>query len=252
MACLSLIHLIIIVQTIIILTLFSAIMTNNLPSRMTNSDRSRTNVEISHNLSRKWCNGPLKFLDPPLPLTALASFPGSGNTWARYLIQQASGYATGCIYNDGALKKGDFPGEGLVDKRVIAIKTHRASDETRPDLPKKYDRVVLLIRNPMDTMLAEFNRRKSEHNHTGIAPLSEFSGKKWTNYVESMIQKWEEFHMYFFDHYKPKQIHLLRYENLKTDLIPELRKLMNFLGVQMENEDCVFKSQEGSAKRNKP
>ena len=67
-----------------------------------------------------------------------------------------------------------------------------------------------------------------------------------------MIQKWEEFHMYFFDHYNPKQIHLLRYENLKTDLILELRKLMNFLGVQMENDDCVFKSQEGSAKRNKP
>ena len=34
-------------------------------------------------------------------------FQGSGNTWARYLIQQASGYATGCIYNDGALKKGN-------------------------------------------------------------------------------------------------------------------------------------------------
>ena len=31
------------------------------------------------------------------PLTALASFPGSGNTWCRYLIQQATGkisYAT--------------------------------------------------------------------------------------------------------------------------------------------------------------
>ena len=35
-------------------------------------------------------------------------FQGSGNTWARYLIQQASGYATGCIYNDGALKKGNW------------------------------------------------------------------------------------------------------------------------------------------------
>ena len=97
-----------------------------------------------------------------------------------------------------------------------------------------------------------FNKYLQLCINTGIAPLSEFSGKKWTNYVESMIQKWQEFHMYFFDHYKPKQIHLLRYENLKTDLIPELRKLMNFLGVQMENEDCVFKSQEGSAKRNKP
>ena len=52
--------------------------------------------------------------NPARPLTATLKgplihgflFPGSGNTWARYLIQQASGYATGCIYNDGALKKG--------------------------------------------------------------------------------------------------------------------------------------------------
>lgn len=27
----------------------------------------------------------------PLPLTALASFPGSGNSWARHLIQQLTG-----------------------------------------------------------------------------------------------------------------------------------------------------------------
>ena len=87
-------------------------------------------------------------MDPPAPVTALASFPGSGNTWARYLIQQVSGYATGAVYNDDILKNGtlsnryvqikhhvilqipfyllgDFPGEGLVDGRVIAIKTHR-------------------------------------------------------------------------------------------------------------------------------
>ena len=45
-------------------------------------------------------------MDPPAPVTALASFPGSGNTWARYLIQQVSGYATGAIYNDPSLKNG--------------------------------------------------------------------------------------------------------------------------------------------------
>lgn len=27
----------------------------------------------------------------PLPRTALASFPGSGNTWVRHLVQQATG-----------------------------------------------------------------------------------------------------------------------------------------------------------------
>lgn len=63
-----------------------------------------TNMKTSdRSISNKWCNE-LKFVDPPGQLTALASFPGSGNTWVRYLIQQATGYVTGSIYNDGSLK----------------------------------------------------------------------------------------------------------------------------------------------------
>ena len=58
---------------------------------------------FDRSISKKWCNE-LKFVDPPGQLTALASFPGSGNTWVRYLIQQATGYVTGSIYNDGSLK----------------------------------------------------------------------------------------------------------------------------------------------------
>ena len=37
-----------------------------------------------------WCQ-PLGFLANPGPKVALASFPGSGNTWLRYLLQQATG-----------------------------------------------------------------------------------------------------------------------------------------------------------------
>lgn len=37
-----------------------------------------------------WCSG-LGYRRPPGPPTALASFPGSGNTWLRYLLQQATG-----------------------------------------------------------------------------------------------------------------------------------------------------------------
>ena len=33
----------------------------------------------------------LGFSKTPLPLTALASYPGSGNTWLRHLIQQGTG-----------------------------------------------------------------------------------------------------------------------------------------------------------------
>lgn len=34
---------------------------------------------------------------------ALSSFPGAGNTWARHLIEHATGYYTGSYYFDGAL-----------------------------------------------------------------------------------------------------------------------------------------------------
>lgn len=32
--------------------------------------------------------------------TALASYPGSGNTWVRWLIEAASGISTGSVYED--------------------------------------------------------------------------------------------------------------------------------------------------------
>ena len=39
-------------------------------------------------------------LQPPgtFPVKALASFPRSGNTWARQLIERATGYYTGTVY----------------------------------------------------------------------------------------------------------------------------------------------------------
>ena len=47
----------------------------------------------------EWCLGKsLKFLDPPGPLTGLWSYPGSGNSWMRYLLEQATGIITGSIY----------------------------------------------------------------------------------------------------------------------------------------------------------
>eukprot|EP00058_Branchiostoma_floridae_P026331 XP_002611822.1 hypothetical protein BRAFLDRAFT_83155 [Branchiostoma floridae] len=36
----------------------------------------------------------LRYSPTPLPITALVSFPGSGNTWLRYLVQQATGNFT--------------------------------------------------------------------------------------------------------------------------------------------------------------
>ena len=55
------------------------------------------------------------------------------------------------------------------------------------DWPSKYDRVILLIRDPFDTLLAEYNRRKSGGDHTGIAPIEEFSKPDWERYVKGTL-----------------------------------------------------------------
>ena len=67
---------------------------------------------------------PLKLRSKEGPLTALASKPGSGNTWVRHLLQLATGIQTGSIFNEQRLKRNGFPGEGIVNGSVIAIKTH--------------------------------------------------------------------------------------------------------------------------------
>ena len=38
-------------------------------------------------------------------ITLLASFPGSGNTWSRILIENVSGYFTGSVFNETKLCK---------------------------------------------------------------------------------------------------------------------------------------------------
>lgn len=45
----------------------------------------------------QWCRD-LHFLETPKATVALASFPGSGNTWLRYLLQQATGWCF-CLVN---------------------------------------------------------------------------------------------------------------------------------------------------------
>ena len=60
---------------------------------------------------------------------ALVSFPGSGNTWLRYLLQQATGIITGSEYNgNGDFKKdmelfqhsfpGNFIKNGIIENLV--------------------------------------------------------------------------------------------------------------------------------------
>ncbi|XP_004946854.2 WSC domain-containing protein 1 isoform X2 [Gallus gallus] len=92
---------------------------------------------------------------------ALSSFPGAGNTWARHLIEHATGYYTGSYYFDGALYNKGFKGEKdhWRSRRTICVKTHE-SGKTEIEM---FDSAILLIRNPYKSLMAEFNRKFAGH-----------------------------------------------------------------------------------------
>lgn len=90
---------------------------------------------------------------------ALASFPGSGNTWLRYLLQQATGVLTGSVYKDFGLLKSGFPAESVANSSVLMVKTHEFGEDTW----SQFGRAVLLIRDPAKAILAEFNRQSGGH-----------------------------------------------------------------------------------------
>ncbi|PIK43833.1 putative WSC domain-containing protein 2-like, partial [Apostichopus japonicus] len=118
-----------------------------------------------------------------MPLILLLSFPGSGNTWVRYLLERSSGIYTGSAYRDvgtGNDEHSTFRESRPCSKSTLVVKTHgwELYDgnifKPRKKLCK-YDGVIILVRNPYYAILAEFNRQRS--NKTGTAPASAFGGE---------------------------------------------------------------------------
>ncbi|XP_071092902.1 WSCD family member AGAP003962-like [Haliotis cracherodii] len=170
-----------------------------------------------------------------LPQIALASYPGSGNTWVRHLLQQMTGIATGSIYIDEELRHNGFPGESLSNGSVVAVKTHNGY------AGKGYARAILLIRNPYESMLSLF--KLSNSNHTGEPSVDRY-GKQWGKFTEERIQQYIPF---FASWIKLQDVLPIFYDALKQNLAWELVRIKAFLGQSGIKGDvrCALRDSEG-------
>lgn len=190
------------------------------------------------------------FRSPPGPVTALASFPGSGNTWIRFLVQQATGILTGSVYRDYSLKRNGFPGEGVCSGTVVLVKTH----EWGPKAREPFDQALLLLRDPYGALMAEFNRRAA--GHVGHAALNKFHiGDSWNRFVTTQSRLWMESAMDWLQFGGPLLV--MKYEVLATDLPGQLTRLLQFLGyhpsssISRKRLRCVLRNRDGLFRRPK-
>ncbi|XP_033761170.1 WSCD family member CG9164-like [Pecten maximus] len=211
--------------------------------------------------------------------TALLSFPGSGNTWVRHLIQELTGFYTGSIYQDKTLAKNGFPGElepvTNPSRHCIVYKSHQATTKTL----QPFNKALIIIRNPLYAIKSVFNfeysrekqsdqkqfmnvtknvegrSRKSKlviHNvtsrnkHVNHADTSLFHTEKWRSFVNEKLRRWKKkniFWMTTFQH----NCAIVLYESLKYNCSSELLRIGRFLGVNLQPKDvwCTLVNKEG-------
>ncbi|KAM9056308.1 sialate:O-sulfotransferase 2 isoform 1-T1 [Megaptera novaeangliae] len=178
-------------------------------------------------------------------LIALASFPGAGNTWARHLIELATGFYTGSYYFDGSLYNKGFKGERdhWRSGRTICIKTHESGQKEI----EAFDAAILLIRNPYKALMAEFNRKYG--GHIGFAAHAHWKGKEWPEFVRNYAPWWAT---HTLDWLKfGKKVLVVHFEDLKQDLFVQLGRMVGLLGVAVREDRllCVESQKDGNFKR---
>jgi len=204
---------------------------------------------------------------PPL----LYTFPGSGNTWVRMLIEYASGVHTGSVYRDGKIQM-VMPGEEYCSHAVSAVKAHpvhfsglvvtgvntseqvemetrlRDGVKLRP-LPSKctaasppvtrFKRAVLLVRNPFACMYSE-SVRQLTHLHAGAPSVGEFLKNSMHSRFLLKMNALAKQYGAMWAHYGhvtrvlgTENVMFIKYETLLKEASREdaLRRIMAFLDV---------------------
>lgn len=161
----------------------------------------------------------------------MVSFPRSGNTLLRAYLEKIMGLTSGSDcditkkLNKDLMLMG-LAGEGLVDKRVMVVKTHYPE---RYGKTKFYaERAILLVRNPMDCITSLFNMVcTGSHNRSIIDSDFQKFPNLWSEFIQQDITVWKDFHDFWLNAKIP--VHIIRYEDIVANPEPTLKSLLEFI-----------------------
>jgi hypothetical protein len=166
---------------------------------------------------------------------AITSYPRSGNTLLRTIIEKLTNTITGSDARidrplvKQLLEMGMY-GEGEMDSthKVWCIKTHYPERTGKAKLHVK--RAIILVRNPFDTIASNFHMLITG-SHTESVPDSDIlmGGKYhelWKDWVLEEMMIWKQFH----EHWRniPNTL-TIRYEDLIEYRNIEIQRLAQFL-----------------------
>ena len=174
---------------------------------------------------------------------ALASYPRSGNSLVRRLLESITGIVTGSDTKPGRgmaelLRDSGLIGEGETKKeKVWVVKTH--FPERLGWQRFKVQRAILLVRHPINAIKSYFHMQLTATHHLSLDP-SEFQhlAKVWNEHIEMETMIWKEFHKYWLTRDIP--VIVVRYEDLLVNRESEMKRLYRFLYRTGSGGDVVY------------
>ncbi|MBA3721104.1 MAG: sulfotransferase domain-containing protein [Parachlamydiaceae bacterium] len=169
----------------------------------------------------------------------LATFPRSGNHWARALIEEASHIATGAVYKDAKPVHLDtvFPWGGFSTDHgyigncrypnigePVVVKTHYPTNKTPYDLLPSI-KIIRIIRHPVDSMYSYYVFLHPNVPKGSPIPLDT---------LKRYVRKWDK-HLNYWD--EQKNVVTIYYEDLYNEPEKNLRKIMDATGYKVTDED---------------
>ncbi len=167
--------------------------------------------------------------------TAIVSYPRSGNSLLRSIIERLTGIYTG---SDGdprrplnqTLIRGGFLGEGMVDNHVFVVKSH--FPERLGWTKFSVRRAILCVRNPFDVLISYFNMLITS-THTDSIEDEEYVKfhDLWESFVRDEMEIWKQFHAHWLSKTVTDNIDLLlvRYEDLVYNKRETYKRIATFI-----------------------
>ncbi|XP_042209246.1 WSC domain-containing protein 2-like [Homarus americanus] len=179
----------------------------------------------------------------------LLSFPRSGNTWTRYLLEAATGLFTSSVYNSTHLRGLGYLGESEPPWRgtTFTVKTHSFESLIRhPHLP-----VVAIIRSPARAILSYWNLSNMKlawRRFRGSVKDASYKTGGFHKFVRERLEKWKSTYVNALRN--TTRLHLVYYEHLREAPLREVRAIMTFLGMKPSESRlaCLARHLEGVAK----
>ena len=144
--------------------------------------------------------------------TFLASFPCSGNTWTRIMLQQLTGIYTGSVYHDQTLESVGLP-EGITDpSKVLIVKSHYpVMPDARPlhtdqqtSLSNTFptSRAIVLMRSPLKAALSLATLLYASKHGIAMPHSASLSPAILRKVLDTnrdrYLREWKAFVMYWF------------------------------------------------------